>query len=91
MQLFDFIGKTFNLLVYQDHQLLTDLVIASRISDNKHILIKLTTCLNENFYFPFNRKNKSNFLDILDVNNHFRSPPVVAVEILVFVKLTASR
>ena len=89
MQLFDFIGKTFNLLVEQDHQLLTDLFIASRIYDNKHILIKFTTCLNENFYFPFNRKNKSNFLDILDVNNHFRSPPVVAVEILVFVKLTS--
>ena len=91
MQLFDFIGKTFNLLVDQDHQLLTDLFISSRPSDNKHILIKFTTCLNENFYFPFNRKNKSNFLDILDVNNHFRSPPVVSVEILVFVKLTSSR
>lgn len=89
MQLFDFIGKTFNLLVDQDHQLLTDLVISSKISDNKHILIKYTTCIDENFYLPFNRKNKSIFLDILDVNNHFRSPPVVAVEILVFVKLTS--
>ena len=89
MQLFDFIGKTFNLLVDQDHRLLTDLVIDSRISDNKHILIKYTTCIDENFYLPFNRKNKSIFLDILDVNNHFRSPPVVAVEILVFVKLTS--
>ena len=86
MQLFDFIGKTFNLL---DHQLLKDLVISSKISDNKHILIKYTTCIDENFYLPFNRKNKSVFLDILDVNNHFRSPPVVAVEILVFVKLTS--
>ena len=89
MQLFDFIGKTFNLLVDQDHRLLKDLVISSKISDNKHILIKYTTCIDENFYLPFNRKNKSIFLDILDVNNHFRSPPVVAVEILVFVKLTS--
>ena len=89
MQLFDFIGKTFNLLVDKDHQLLEDLVITSKISDNKHILIKYTTCIDENFYLPFNRKNKSIFLDILDVNNHFRSPPVVAVEILVFVKLTS--
>ena len=89
MQLFDFIGKTFNLLVDQDHRLLKDLVIASRLSDNKHILIKFTTCLNENFYFPFNRKNRRNFLDILDVNKNFISPPVVAVEILVFVKLTS--
>ena len=89
MHLFDFIGKTFNLLVDQDHRLLKDLVIASRLSDNKHIFIKLTTCLNENFYFPFNRKNKSNFLDILDVNKRFSSSPVVAVEILVFVKLTS--
>ena len=89
MQLFDFIGKTFNLLVDQDHQLLTDLVIASRLSDNKHILIKYTTCLDENFYFPFNRENKRNFLDILDINKRFINPPVVAVEILVFVKLTS--
>lgn len=89
MQLFDFIGKTFNLLVDQDHQLLTNLFISSRPSDNKHILIKYTTCLDENFYFPFNRKNRRNFLDILDINKRFSYPPVVSVEILVFVKLTS--
>ena len=89
MQLFDFIGKTFNLLVDQDHQLLIDLFISSRLSDNKHILIKYTTCLDENFYLPFNRKNKRNFLDILDVNKRFINPPVIYVEILVFVKLTS--
>ena len=89
MQLFDFIGKTFNLLVDQDHQLLTDLFISSRPSDNHDILIKYTTCFNENFYFPFDRKNRRNFLDILSINNNFNSPPIVTVEILIFVKLTS--
>ena len=90
MQLFDFIGKTFNLLIDQDHQLLTDLFISSRASNNPNILIKYTTSLNENFYFKFNRKNRRNFLDILAVNNNFINPPVVAVEILQFVKLASN-
>ena len=90
MQLFDFIGKTFNLLVDQDHQLLTDLFISSRPSDNRSILIKYTTSLNENFYFPFDRKNRRNFLDILSINNNFINPPIVAVEVLQFVKLTSN-
>ena len=90
MQLFDFIGKTFNLLIDQDHQLLTDLFISSRPSDNTNILIKYTTCTNENFYFKFDRKNRRNFLEILSINNNFNSPPVVAVEILQFVKLASN-
>ena len=90
MQLFDFIGKTFNLLVDQDHQLLTDLFISSRPSDNTNILIKYTTCTNENFYFPFNRKNRREFLYDLSINNNFSSPPIVSVEVLQFVKLTSN-
>ena len=90
MQLFDFIGKTFNLLVDQDHQLLTDLFISSRPSDNRSVLIKYTTSLNENFYFPFDRKNRRNFLEILSINNNFINPPIVAVEVLQFVKLTSN-
>ena len=90
MQLFDFIGKTFNLLVDQDHQLLTDLFISSRPSDNRSILIKYTTSLNENFYFPFDRKNRREFLHILSINNNFINPPIVAVEVLQFVKLTSN-
>ena len=90
MQLFDFIGKTFNLLVDQDHQLLTDLFISSRPSDNRSVLIKYTTSLNENFYFPFDRKNRREFLEILSINNNFINPPIVAVEVLQFVKLTSN-
>lgn len=89
MQLIDFIGKTFNLLVDQDLQLLTDLFISSRPSDNQDILIKYTDCLNENFYFPFDRKNRREFLHILSVINNFNFPPIVTVEILQFVKLTS--
>ena len=89
MQLFDFIGKTFNLLVDQDHQLLTDLFISSRPSDNPNILIKYTTCFNEYEYIPFNRKNRREFLHILSVINNFNFPPIVAVEILQFMKLTS--
>ena len=88
MQLFNFIGKTFNLLVDQDHQLLTDLFISSRPSDNPNILIKYTTYMNETFYYNFDRNNRRNFLDILAVNNNFSEPPVRTVEVLQFVKLT---
>ena len=88
MQLFDFIGKTFNLLVDQDHQLLTDLFISSRPSDNRGVLIKWTEYNNVNFYIPFNRKNRREFLHILAVNNNFNEPPVRTVEVLQFVKLT---
>ena len=88
MQLIDFIGKTFNLLVDQDHQLLTDLFISSRPSDNRGILIKFTTCHAENIYFRFNRKNRRRFLDILSINNNFSEPPVRTVEVLQFIKLT---
>lgn len=91
MQLIDFIGKTFNLLVDQDHQLLTNLFISSRPSDNPNILIKYTTYMNENFYYNFDRNNRRNFLHILAVNNNFSSPPVIAVEIIPFVKLTSER
>ena len=87
MQLIDFIGKTFNLLVDQDHQLLTDLFISSRPSDNRGILIKYTYCTNETFYFPFDRKNRRNFLEILSINNNFINPPIVSVEILQFIRL----
>ena len=90
MQLFDFIGKTFNLLVDQDHQLLTDLFISSRPSDNRSVLIKYTIASSDVFYFPFDRKNRREFLHILDINNRFSSPPVVAVEVLQFVKLTSN-
>lgn len=90
MQLIDFIGKTFNLLVDQDHQLLTDLFISSRPFDNPNILIKYTTYTDENFYFPFDRKNRRYFLDILSINNRFNSPPVITVEILQFVKLASN-
>lgn len=89
MQLFNFIGKTFNLLVDQDHQLLTDLFISSRPSDNRGVLIKFTEYNNETFYVPFNRKNRRRFLDILSINNNFREPPVRTVEILQFIKLTS--
>ena len=89
MQLYDFIGKTFNLLVDQDHQLLTDLFISSRPSDNRGILIKFTEYNNANFYIPFNRKNRREFLHILAVNNNFSEPPVRTVEVLPFVKLTS--
>lgn len=88
MQLIDFIGKTFNLLVDQDHQLLTDLFISSRPSDNPYILIKYTTYTNETFYFPFDRNNRRRFLDILSINNNFNEPPVRTVEVLQFIKLT---
>ena len=87
MQLYDFIGKTFNLLVDQDHQLLTDLFIASRPSYNKSILIKYSYYTGETFCFPFNRKNRREFLHDLSINNNFSSPPIVSVEILQFIKL----
>ena len=87
MQLFDFIGKTFNLLVDQDHQLITDLFISSRPSDNRGILIKYTYCTNETFCFPFNRKNRREFLHDLSINNNFINPPIVSVEILQFIRL----
>ena len=89
MQLIDFIGKTFNLLVDQDRQLITDLFISSRASDNKDILIKYTYFNNENIYIPFDIKNRRNFVDILSINNNFGSPLIVAVEVLPFVKLTS--
>ena len=90
MQLIDFIGKTFNLLVDQDHQLLTDLFISSRPSDNPYILIKYTTYTDDIFYFPFDRNNRRRFLDILSINNNFNNPPIVTVEILIFVKLASN-
>ena len=88
MQLFDFIGKTFNLLVDQDHQLLTDLFISSIASDNRDVLIKYTTYTDDIFYFPFDRNNRRRFLDILSINNNFSEPPVRTVEVLQFIKLT---
>ena len=88
MQLIDFIGKTFNLLVDQDHQLITDLFISSRPSDNRSILIKYTTYTDDIFYFPFDRNNRRRFLDILSINNNFNEPPVRTVEVLQFIKLT---
>ena len=88
MQLFDLVGKHFNLLSYQDYRLLADLFISSKPSDNKHILIRYTTRTSEAFYFPFNKKNRRKFLNILHVNKRFSHTPfIIVVEILEFAKL----